>query len=482
MTGGSALAQTIIRVDPQATGLNNGNTWCDARTDLPSTLATALPNTQIWIARGTYTPGALQTDTFTMASAVSLYGGFLGTQALPDCTFGEQTIGDRPTPIKGTILSGDIDGTPGASPGDIEHVVTFPSGSSNIRLDGLTIRYGYADGAIQNGGGVLMDASFTSFIMFDEVKFRDNLALQRGGGLYASVASFNMKFCVFRKNHAGNPAGAGGTGGGIHMDRMGEVNIFSTLFAGNRSGLGGGGLALVGQQDSGTGPLVYSCEFRDNNSHLGGGVYVAGVNEGGMFGNCTVVANQAFEIPGFPPAPGAGGGFYVDLLNPNDDMNIYNSIVWDNESVVNGQAVTPSSIGGPDASSVTVTYSDIEALPGNIWSGTGNILADPLFVSPATGDYNLQAGSPCADAAHDPNLVPAGLPGIPPDVLNLDEDELGGGAGTPITPFDLVKGTRREKNDPAAADSGVDGGPTCGGGGVTCNAIVDMGAHESQGQ
>jgi predicted outer membrane repeat protein len=466
MTGGSAVAQTIIRVDPQATGLNDGSTWCDARTDLPSTLASAQPNTEIWIARGTYTPGALQTDTFTMLSQVSLRGGFLGTQHPLGCANAEQVPDDRPTPIKGTILSGDIDGTPGASAGDIEHVVTFPGGVSSIILDGLTIRYGYADGAIQNGGGVLMDASFTSGIVFDEVKFRDNYAAGSGGGLYARIASFGMKFCVFRKNHSNL-----GTGGGMHIEQMGEVNIFSTLFVGNRSLVGGGGLAIVGTQDSQVGPLVYSCEFRGNNSHQGGGVYAFNTNRGGMFGNCTVVDNQAFELPGFPPAPGVGGGFFIDL-NGTGAMSIYNSIVWDNESVVNGQAVTASSIGGPDASLAVVTYSDIEALAGNTWPGTGNILADPLFVSAATGDYNLQAGSPCADAAHDPNLVIAGLPGIPQDVMDLDED---GGAVTTITPFDLVKGTRREKNDPAAADSGVDGGARAG-------AIVDMGAHESQGQ
>ena len=106
-----------------------------------------------------------------------------------------------------------------------------------------------------------------------------------------------------------------------------------------------------------------------------------------------------------------------------------------------------------------------------MWSGTANILADPQFVSAATSDYNLQAGSPCADAGHDPHTPALGLPGIPPDVLDLDED---GGAVTTITPYDLVIGNRREKNDTTATDSGMDGGAASG-------AIVDMGAHESHG-
>jgi len=47
------------------------------------------------------------------------------------------------------------------------------------------------------------------------------------------------------------------------------------------------------------------------------------------------------------------------------------------------------------------TYSD---LAGG-WPGTGNINADPLFVDAASGDYRLQAESPCIDAG-DPNSPP----------------------------------------------------------------------------
>ena len=42
--------------------------------------------------------------------------------------------------------------------------------------------------------------------------------------------------------------------------------------------------------------------------------------------------------------------------------------------------------------SATVSYSCVQdSFPGN-----GNIDADPMFI--ATGDYHLQAGSPCIDA------------------------------------------------------------------------------------
>ena len=79
------------------------------------------------------------------------------------------------------------------------------------------------------------------------------------------------------------------------------------------------------------------------------------------------------------------------------------------------------------------------------WDGAGanNIDADPLFVDPDNGDYRLQAGSPCIDAAN--NLfVPLGI------TTDLD-------------------GNPRFVDDPDTPDTG-NGDPP----------IVDMGAYEFQ--
>src|SRR5262249_52334400 len=73
----------------------------------------------------------------------------------------------------------------------------------------------------------------------------------------------------------------------------------------------------------------------------------------------------------------------------------------------------------------------------------GNIDADPLFVDPNNGDYELQVGSPCIDAGHD--FAPLGVQ------------------------TDLA-GNRRFADDPATADSGCGFAP-----------FIDMGAFEYQG-
>jgi hypothetical protein len=75
-----------------------------------------------------------------------------------------------------------------------------------------------------------------------------------------------------------------------------------------------------------------------------------------------------------------GGGIFVDW----GTCQGYNNIVYGN-----------SAGNGPDCyGSVSFTYS----CSGASLSGTGNIMDDPLFVSPVSGNFQLQAGSPCIDA------------------------------------------------------------------------------------
>jgi hypothetical protein len=81
---------------------------------------------------------------------------------------------------------------------------------------------------------------------------------------------------------------------------------------------------------------------------------------------------------------------YGWYLEPDDPLacKITNSIVVA-DSVVNG---------------IGVTYSDIVRDSG-VYPGEGNINAEPGFVDVSTGDYRLQAGSPCVDTA-DPASSP----------------------------------------------------------------------------
>jgi hypothetical protein len=93
--------------------------------------------------------------------------------------------------------------------------------------------------------------------------------------------------------------------------------------------------------------------------------------------NCTF-ANSTRGVEAIEFFKGDGGGI-VDMRN---------SIVWGNTI----------SYYVDEHSVLDAMYCDIEMDQG-IYPGVGNINADPLFRSPAVGNFDIQAFSPCIDAA-----------------------------------------------------------------------------------
>jgi hypothetical protein len=64
-----AAAAAVIYVDVNAHGTNDGTSWHNAYNNLQDALNQAAATTapeQIWIADGTYKPGASRTDTFVI--------------------------------------------------------------------------------------------------------------------------------------------------------------------------------------------------------------------------------------------------------------------------------------------------------------------------------------------------------------------------------------------------------------------------------
>ncbi len=90
LAGYLTQAQIIIYVDSAAAGLDNGTSWANAYNDLQDALETAQPNTQIWVAKGSYWPTKNWLDvlqdwrsnkkTFKMRPGVRVLGGFNGTE------------------------------------------------------------------------------------------------------------------------------------------------------------------------------------------------------------------------------------------------------------------------------------------------------------------------------------------------------------------------------------------------------------------
>ena len=87
-----------------SSGTNDGSSWTTAFTILQDALAVACDGAQIWVAKGTYKPGASRNASFSMKAGVKIYGSFAGTET----NLSERTLAVMAA--NKSILSGDLNG------------------------------------------------------------------------------------------------------------------------------------------------------------------------------------------------------------------------------------------------------------------------------------------------------------------------------------------------------------------------------------
>ena len=301
-----------------------------------------------------------------------------------------------------------------------------------INFNGKAIRVRSASGnpadTIIDGNGVLhvvqcvsgegSDTVLSGFTITggnaNGASFPDNA----GGGMLNNNASPTVTNCIFSGNSASESSGGGG---GMYNDN--SPTVTGCTFTGNTARFGGGMYT-----EGGGAPVVTNCRFIGNSAGNGGGM--EDYNASTSVTNCTFSGNTA----------NGGGG----LLSFGSNTLVRNCVFWGNALEEMFDAFSTTS----------VTYSNVQG--GH--PGVGNIDLDPLFVSPAGGDYRLSAGSPCIDAG-DNTAVPA-------DTVDLDGD----GDTAESIPLDLA-GIPRFVDDLGTTDTGVPGNGYP-------NAVVDMGAYE----
>jgi len=445
----------VYFVDAGATGTNTGSSWADAFTDLQSALKTAVPDSEIRVARGTYRPEPViqgqRTDsnsTFKLGAGVVLKGGYAGLRgANPN----ERYISQYET-----ILSGDLagDDTPVARIADLTgdshradnvyHVVTLSETDSSSVLDGFTITGGIAmdtelpdklgcGGGIYNDGG---SATVRNCIIYH------NAADYHGGGIYNSgPGSPTFVTCVVAENWAQR------TGGAISSQGSGTVTIRQCIVTGNAAQFNGG--AISSESDGQF--LISDCLLSGNLAAepvAGGGGAVYNFLAYTRLSDCTLVGNMA----------AMGTAFLCEGAGSPGRSGVYlgNCIVWGEGGIISSR----------EESALEVVYSDVRGG----WPGQGNIDADPCFVDSGywdnagteqdllddtwiQGDYRLKAASACIDAGSVEALADANgtdldgrprLAGLAPDM-----------------------GAYEVQNDPPVADAGPDVTSLVLGGAVT---------------
>ncbi len=494
--GGAAYGE-VVYVNGSAPPGGDGSSWAGAFDDLQEALASGAG--EVWVATGTYVPGAAAASTFELRSGLALYGGFSGAETGRD----QRDSQANPTILSGDVGQDDVYGYPVWYQGwnihtaNSVHVVTAAGADSTAVLDGFTIMAGYS--TFETGAGLLVTGGGPTIA---NCTFWRNLAgFSHGGGLSVQDSAATFTGCAFSENyvHLGQGAGAlvtgaspatftdctftanrcVGSGGGSEAAGAG-ISSHSTLpitvrrcaFDGNQSvsfypagdysGTYGGAIHLFGWGQLAT---IRECTFDSNFSNSGGALWTWGdvlivncaftnndapeyqAQQGGWGGIAGAVGGSAFQPMTITMAnctvagnsAHAGGGLRVMQTMSAD---IADCIFWGNTDAL-------GSIGVSQIKGASASYSCIQNFlvgepgedPPDPADFPGCIDENPLLLDPASGDVHLRPGSPAIDAG-DNAAVPA--------EIGVDWE-----------------GQDRFADDPAAPDTGPGTPP-----------IVDMGADE----
>ena len=256
----------IIYVQQDANG--KGTSWSDATGNLANALKTATPGSQVWVAKGTYTPttGNDRNAYFQVKDGVQVYGGFSGT---------ETSVAGRDFAANLTILSGEI-----AQPGKGDNsynIVFIKNVSSKTLLDGMTITSGNANSEAEEGqrtrcgGGIFIDGQRgTCNPVIRNCTFTGNLG-RDGAAVYnngrAGESSPVFENCIFKNNEAGLDGGAIYNDG--RLNGKSNPTLTDCTFERNMGTYGG---AICNATETGACNLTLeNCTFRENAAYLRGG-------------------------------------------------------------------------------------------------------------------------------------------------------------------------------------------------------------------
>jgi len=493
-------APTVIYVDGDAPGDNDGTSWEDAFTDLQAALGflEVYPQIEgIHVAQGTYKPTGPDGDreaTFQLVSGLAIRGGYGG--------FGQVDPDARDIENYETILSGDLAGDDGSGGNVWEnsyHVVTGSFTNETAILDGVTITGGNASGIDCYGGGMYNDCGNPTLI---NCHFRGNCAGTvstsdyydvhcGGGGMYNTSSSPTLTNCTFTENaafiiricyifgmddsddaiHIDYYDTSTCSGGGMYNDENSSPALTDCIFVDNLAVVScpdnpfplcsctstsyGGGMC----NGTNSSPILANCTFTNNSadSGRGGGMYSYSTSNPTVTG-CTFSGNSA----------GDGGGMFNSYLS---NSTVSNCTFTGNSAIKRG-----GGMGNWDSSGPTVTnciiWGNTAASSGNeIYNDTGTPIISYCDIAGCGGSGTSWDSSLGTDGGGnidvDPMFVDAD--GVD-DVFGTEDDDLHLAADSPC----IDAG----ENSVVTVLTDLDGNPRIFDGDGNGTAIVDMGAYE----
>ena len=365
----------IIYVDHNATGVNNGLTWENAYLDLQDALdrAAAEGHSQIWVAKGTYSPSVSYQGslTFRLIDGVPLYGHFEGNEtSIWQRDFNDannETILNR----SGAVWS--------------QYLVTASGHSQNNILDGFTIKdciYGAV--RIENAFLAISNCIITASggdgirAINSAFKVNDCVIQNKSIGIYDSNAVFTIDNCIIQNNNS-----KGISVDFVNIGSLPESRISNCLIQNNAAGNG----IYLSRVPSSSSLVITGCEIFGNAA----GIYTQNSSCASILDNM-IYKNSSMGIILQNPGPTTirnnsivGHTSYgIRRMDGGTAPVINNCIVWGNND---------------DLYSCNATYSCVEDNDVN----AGNIHTDPCFVNADANDFHLRPASLCIDAG-DPNF------------------------------------------------------------------------------
>lgn len=318
------------------------------------------------------------------------------------------------------------------------------------RIEGLTIRHGDPDGP---GGGMIIDHSAVALnsVVFDSnrgsndaglliayseatldgVRFVNNIAAVKGGGVGMYLSSVVLRACEFVENEAIWGGGircssstltledalvVGNTavweGGGMYIPNPSQVSVSRTVFRDNAVTMGdGGGLYVYNST-----PEFRDCEFIENEAFaFGGGAFITGDLADLDFRWTSFVGNRGAESSAEGGALFMDGGARCSMHNctfaGNSTLEVDRGgtiqVAWSSQLLMEDSIIAHTTSGYALCSigwgSATLThctlygnlYGDIgcESAPAIVLSEC--LTLDPLLCDYPEGDVSLGEDSPC---------------------------------------------------------------------------------------
>ena len=436
---------SILYVDADAPGLNDGVSWEDAYLDLQDALRIARAFShvaEIRVAAGVYLPAGPEGSrdaSFQLIRGVTIKGGYAG--------HGEPNPNRREVDTYRTVLSGDLDrdDIPVENPIQFAHVpwrmdnshhVLSGSGTDNTAvLDGFSITAG--DGT----GGGMYNRGGSPTVVNCAFSWNGGSCDSSGGGM-ANHHDSNpvLVNCTFSHNGASWPGG-----GAMDNSYGSSPTLLNCALIANKSGGTDGGAAGAIRNWESSNPTLINCLFIGNAAEgLAGamrssGNYITNASSPTAI-NCVFVGNGA---------EGKGAA----VVQERGALTLINCILWGNA----GTGPEIRLCGGYQVgATANISYCDIEGGQGGLLTeagctlnwGAGNLDVDPRFVD-ADGPDNVFG-------TEDDDLH------LLPDSMCIDA----GDNSAATVPADL-DGNPRFVDDPYTTDTGAGVPP-----------IVDMGAYE----